>query len=255
VSGRYQPEQYWADRLNDRFDLRATGHIEYSSGYNAWLYRGKRRALRRLSRGVDPPADALDVGSGVGWVVHELREMGHRVDGCDIAPVAIERLAARFPDSAFFVATLGTDPLPREDASYDLITVLDVTYHITDDGLWEAGLADLARLLRPGGRIIVSDGLGSADVRPAEHVHFRSRDRWAEAAARHGLQLTRVLPYFRWLSRPRELTGWSRLPDGARGAVEYTLEWCGPRTPHMRGAALERPRDVSSTGPNAAVVS
>jgi SAM-dependent methyltransferase len=241
MSGGYQPAKYWSERLADQYDLRGTGHLSYSRGYNQWLYRAKRRALKRALEGVEPGATALDLGSGTGWVVRELLAAGLKVEGCDIAELAVDRLRERFPGATFFQATLGRDPLPREDATYDLVTALDVMYHVTDDSAWGAALSEAARVLRPGGFLVASDGLGAEDRMPSDHVRFRSLGRWSEAAAAAGLRRERVDPYFRWLSRDRhEGLVVRRLPDGLRGATEYALETLAPRAPHMQLAVFSR---------------
>jgi SAM-dependent methyltransferase len=150
----------------------------------------------------------------------------------------VDELERRFPDTTFFALAFGSARIPRDDASYGLITALDVTYHVTDDALWLSGMAELARVLAPGGRVLVSDGLGPADVEPAPHVRFRSRQTWTQVEEL-GLTLRKVQPYFRWLSRPRDTRGFRHLNDGFRGGLEFALERVVPRNPHMRWAILE----------------
>lgn len=236
----YRPNEYWSARLAREFNLRGTGHISYSERYNAWLYRAKRRALRRGLRGLRPPLDALDVGSGTGWAVPELLRLGTRLEGCDIVEESVRRLGERFPDCTFFRLALGAEPIPRPDSSYDLVIALDVLYHLPSDPEWEAGLAELARVLRSHGRLVVTDGFGDEDRAPAAHVRFRSQRRWRSAASEHGLELAEARPLYRWLSRDPNGGPLARLPDGARGAVEYCLEFLWPREPHMRCAVLVR---------------
>jgi SAM-dependent methyltransferase len=237
----YEPATYWQDRLADDFSLRGTGHIAYSEGYNRWLYRAKRRALRSALRGVRR-GRALDVGSGVGWVVEQLLAEGFAVDGCDIAPVAVSRLRTRFPASTFVEHAVGDGRLPFPDASFDVVTMFDVAYHVTDDDRFVAAVSDLARVAVPGGAVVVTDGFGSADVVPARHVRFRSRARWDAVVRDAGLAVDRVVPMFRWLSRDRDAGVLLRhLPDGVRGGLEYGLEGLVPRTPHLSCAVLRRP--------------
>jgi SAM-dependent methyltransferase len=236
----YRPDEYWEDRLRKHPDLRGTGHVSYSESYNAWLYRGKRRALHKALRHLPARSRVLDVGSGVGWVVDQLRQAGHRADGCDIAPTAVAALTQRFPDATFFLATIGGDPLPVEDASYDAVTFLDVAYHIVDEAAWERAVADVARVLRPGGHLVVIDQLGAEDQAPAAHVRFRSRDHWARVSSAHGLSVVEVLPTYRYLSRPRHPSRLSRLPDSARGAVEYVLDAVSHTEPRMRCAVFRK---------------
>ena len=234
----YDPEQYWSDRLDAGLGLRATGHWRYSARYNRWLYRAKGRALRRALADAPRPMRALDIGSGTGWVVEQLLAAGATVDGSDLAEPALRDLRQRHPESDFFRLAIGTDGVPRPDGSYDVVTAMDVLYHVTDDSQWQTAVAELARVLKPGGRLVITDTLGDSDLSPAPHVRFRSMGRWLDAAAHAGLAHEASGPLFRWLSRPVQTPGFERLPDGVRGAVEYALERVAPNPPHMRWATF-----------------
>lgn len=235
---RYHPEQFWSKRLEKDFDLRGVGHRGYSAAYNRWVYRQKGRVLDAAVGSSAGGLSALDVGSGVGWVVERLLGYGARVEGCDIAPVAVEELSRRFPGVSFFRAEIGVTPVPRPDASYELITALDVMYHVTDDAIWHAALVELARVLGPGGRLVVTDRLAGDTTAPARHVRFRSMAEWSEAAASVGLELRDVRGVFRWLSRSRGESRLDRLPDGARAPLEYALDRALPGEPHTRCAVF-----------------
>ncbi len=237
----YCPGEYWTRRLESERSLRGTGHILYSEGYNRWLYRAKRRALRRALGDAVAQTRALDAGCGSGWVVGQLTAMGASVDGFDIAAPAVERLRAQSEGGDFFQLALGEEPIPRPDASYDLVTALDVAYHVVDDQRWENAVAEMARVLRPGGRLMVTDSLGPVDRRASAHVRFRSAQRWRDAASDAGLRLESTGPLYRWLSRDPGRGGFSRLPGRVRGALEYGLETLAPRSPHMRWAILRKP--------------
>ncbi len=239
MSADYDPRAYWSQRLKQNFNVRGTGHLDYDERYNAWLYRAKARALRQAIAGARPGDPALDLGSGTGWVVAQLLEHGLAVDGCDISELAVARLERGFPTASFFTLALGEDRIERPDACYSVITALDLIYHVVERRRWLDGLAEIARVLRPGGRLIVSDGFGANDSVPAPHVRFRSRETWRQAE-RLGLVVTEIRPYYRWLSRDRASPGFRRLPDGARGALEFALERLAPRAPHMRCAVLTR---------------
>jgi SAM-dependent methyltransferase len=246
MSDSYEPKSYWSRRLEADFDLRGTGHAAYSARYNTWLYRQKAVVLRKALADVPRGVRALDVGSGVGWVVAQLLRRGFTVEGCDITDVAVERLTERFPSVPFLVLALGQDAIPRDDHVYDVVTMLDVAYHIVEDDVWVAGLRELRRVLKPGGRLIVTDRLGDQPDRVAAHVRFRSREDWENAGGSLGLRLIRVSPLFRWLARDAWIRGWSKMPDHARGATEYLLERAIPRTPQLRWAVFVSESDGES---------
>lgn len=238
MPAEYKPAEYWGRRLAAAYNLRGTGHVVYSEAYNRWLYRRKRAVLRRALAGMPAGARALDVGSGTGWVVGELLRAGAQVEACELVPEAVARLATDFPDVSVFPHALGAEALPRPDGSFELVTLVDVAYHLTDEAAWETGLRELARVLRPGGRLVVTDALGDAGARPAPQVAFRPRAAWDAAGARLGLRVAAVFPLFSWLSRDRDARAVRHLPDGARGAVEFGLERLAPRRPHLRCAVL-----------------
>ncbi len=238
MAGAYEPGDYWEERLRGDFSLKGVGHWEYDDAYNRWLYQAKADALNAALTGIG--GRALDVGSGIGWVVGQLLDRDFAVDGCDIAEVAVERLGQEYPAAQFFQAAIGTDPLPRDDATFDVVTMLDVAYHITDDRLWASAIGDIARVLKPGGVLIVTDGMGAETVSPDAHVRFRSEGEWRRCVAAQGLVLSDPRVLYRRLSRPRGLRGWRRLPDGLRGQVEYRLDKLGLGRPNLRWAAIRK---------------
>jgi SAM-dependent methyltransferase len=234
----YEPARYWSERLKRDFNLTGVGHVAFSPAYNRWPYRRKQEALATALTGMPAGVPALDIGSGVGWVVGQLRDYGLAVDGCDITEIAVERLTIRFPNSAFFQLNLGAELIPRDDASLWLVTMLDVAYHITDDDLWRTGIRDIARVLKPGGRLVITDRLATEPIQASDHVRFRSKREWATVADNLGLRLNRVDPLYSWLSRSKRVRGWSWIPDELRGRLEYRLEDLVPKEPHLRWAVL-----------------
>jgi SAM-dependent methyltransferase len=240
--GDYEPETYWSERLERDFTLRGTGHVSYSESYNEWVYRRKAKALRQALEGAPSGGHALDLGSGVGWGVRQLLSHDFKVDGCDITLVAVQRLAQEIPEATFFQANLGSAPVPRDDQTFDVVTLLDVAYHITNDELWSAAVRDVGRLLKPGGVFIITDRIGTNREQVQEHVVFRSQRDWEQAASAAGMRLVQVQPLYTWLSRPKNIRGWRRVPDDVRGRVEYLLDEhpVVPRAPHLRWGAFAR---------------
>ena len=186
----YRPEEYWQTRLRPRrFSLGGVGHQDYSDAYNAWLYRAKRRALRRgLPGSLAERRRALDVGSGVGWVVAS----SARLASPPTAWTSRRRWRSSgsppaFPTPASSARRRHRPACRWRTAGYDIVTLLDVAYHVTDDARLRRGRGGVwPRSPRPGGRLLVTDALGAEDRRPAPHVRFRSRAAWEAAAGRGG---------------------------------------------------------------------
>jgi ubiquinone/menaquinone biosynthesis C-methylase UbiE len=99
-----------------------------------------------------PVGRALDAACGTGRHTARLAARGHRVVGIDASPEMLARAQARVPAAELEVGTL--EALPLADASVDLAVCALALTHVPDLG---PALRELARVVRPGGRLVVSD--------------------------------------------------------------------------------------------------
>jgi SAM-dependent methyltransferase len=99
-----------------------------------------------------PVGDALDAASGTGRHAQHLAGLGHRVTGVDGSPDMLDRARARVPSAEFLRGDL--DRLPVGDASMDLVVCSLALTHVAALG---PVLAEFARVLRPGGNVVLSD--------------------------------------------------------------------------------------------------
>lgn len=95
----------------------------------------------------------LDAGCGSGPLSARLRAKGASVTAFDASPAMVELARERLgPEADLRVADLG-ERLPFEDNAFDDVVASLVLHYLED---WAAPLAELRRVLRPGGRLIVS---------------------------------------------------------------------------------------------------
>jgi SAM-dependent methyltransferase len=94
----------------------------------------------------------LDAGCGAGTVSVALRDRGAIVAGFDRSTKMVELARQRLGDDADLRAADITRPLPYADAAFDDVVAALVLHYLED---WTAPLAELRRVLRPGGRLIV----------------------------------------------------------------------------------------------------
>jgi SAM-dependent methyltransferase len=95
----------------------------------------------------------LDAGCGAGPLFAALRDRGAIVTGIDKSAGMVELARRRLGDDADLqVAELGS-PLPFPDGTFDDVTASLVLHYLED---WGPALAELRRVLKPGGRLIVS---------------------------------------------------------------------------------------------------
>ena len=105
----------------------------------------------------DPPARILDVGCGTGSLAVLLAQAGHEVTGIDTSAqmLALARAKAATAGVRVDVARADAAAPPFPPASVDVVLCRHVLWALPDR---DAVLASWARLLRPGGRLVLVEG-------------------------------------------------------------------------------------------------
>ncbi len=203
----------------------ATSELDriYPASYHAFQFsqenfgfvhrvRSRLEARRLLSycNHLGDVARILDVGCGDGFHLALLKEYGRqgwKLEGVDTSDRAVE--AARDAGLNVHMGTVESASLPAE--SYDLVLLIATIEHVADP---PAVMRAAARLLRPGGRVvIVTDNTATLDFRlfGGRHwggYHFprhwnlfdkRSLRMLAEQAGLEVLQLATALSPVNWV--------------------------------------------------------
>lgn len=97
----------------------------------------------------EEPCDVVDLGAGTGKLTRALIAVGHVVTAIEPLPEMLELLPAAAPGAAAILGTAEVIPLP--DASADVVTC-GQSFHWFDHAV---ALPEIARVLRPGGRLAV----------------------------------------------------------------------------------------------------
>jgi SAM-dependent methyltransferase len=196
----YEPREFWQRRLSEHFDLRGTGESGLSLAYNRACYALRRSVLDRALADAGATLagrTVLDVGCGTGFFTAYYLERGARVTGLDIAPVAVERLAARHPEARFLLADVSEAEI---SGRFDIVNAFDVLYHITDDARWERAVRHLAAAVAPGGLLLATDTFAALGGL-ALHNRSRPLDRYRALLAEAGLAIGRIYPTHVLLNR------------------------------------------------------
>jgi SAM-dependent methyltransferase len=148
----------------------------------------KQLALLELF-GLQPSSDVLEIGCGVGRLAYELSDYldpDARYAGFDISKTAIdwlnENYAPRLANFSFGLADVlnprfrpdGTvkasdAAFPYPDDAFDLVVAFEVFMHMEKDGV-AAYLEESARVLRDGGRAVVTFMAIYDDAKPGRHA-------------------------------------------------------------------------------------
>ncbi len=99
----------------------------------------------------------VDAGCGPGWLTGHLAGRGLDIVGLDVSPSLVTLARTNHPDLTFSVGSV-TD-LPFDDRSLAGVLSWYVLHHVPDDVL-PAVLAEFARVLVPGGQLLVGGHSG-----------------------------------------------------------------------------------------------
>ena len=202
----------------------------------------RRRAALALLADL-PPGRALDAPCGDGALARELSARGWRVCGADIAPVHIDGAASLRLDL--------DQPLPFSDGAFDAVVSLEGIEHLLSPARC---LAEFCRVLRPGGRLVVTtpnvnnvqsrwhylmagrfSGFRPLVRRPltaedgdlVKHVTVPYLPTLVYVLSRHGVAVERVdvtmVRTRQWLALPLALPIWLASRRAPAGSVTRTL--------------------------------
>ncbi|MCB5204987.1 metalloregulator ArsR/SmtB family transcription factor [Neorhizobium sp. T786] len=183
--------------------------------------------------GKDPVDALLDLGTGTGWILQLLSKVYRRAVGIDASRDMLSVARANLDKAGIVKASVRQGDifnLPLEGQDFDLITIHQVLHFLDQP---ELAIAEAARVLRPGGRLLIVDlAPHNLEYLRDDHAHVRlgfSHPAMADWLEKVGLDVQEVidlntdkqgapsLTATLWIARDRRLL----IADGA-AAEELT---------------------------------
>jgi SAM-dependent methyltransferase len=131
----------------------ATFAVEAAIEAEHWWFVGRRKLFAReiARRRIGPAARILDLGTSTGTNLRMLREAGFRnIAGLDSSEEALRWCVDKLPGNVV-KGDITRLPFGRDQA--DLVLATDVIEHLDDD---RAAIREIARVLKPGGAVLVA---------------------------------------------------------------------------------------------------
>ena len=187
------------DRTRGSLDVldTADGYAAWSASYDTRvnpLLLAEQPAMSALLDGVST-GRALDAACGTGRFSRMLADRGYDVTGVDLSEAMLVRARENVPEATFHTGSL--QQLPCADGLFDVVCCGLALTHVQ---LLDPAIAELSRVLRDGGRLLVSD-IHPVAVATGSHAFFR-------------------------------------YPDGSRGVVRNELHWHGEYLDAFTAAGL-----------------
>jgi SAM-dependent methyltransferase len=201
------------------FAVACTRDLDYFLQSGAAAAQAIRSALASVGRPVETFEAVLDFGCGCGRVLRHFADLpAGRLHGCDYDAAAIAWMERHAPFARVALNGL-RPPLPYASGAFDLVYALSVFTHLPVD-LQRAWMAELRRVLRPGG-VLVLTTMGerfAARLTAAEQDAFRSGELVVRDGRLAGTNACAAYHPERWV-RDRLAVGFRVLGFRPAGAV------------------------------------
>lgn len=146
------------------FDKRKGGFInsyEFMEGLKV-KQRLYRLALNLIPNAIEEGEIALDIGSGLSTIEPYITKKGYRYLATDFSPAMLKR-AQELHTGVDIVQSDLLAGLPLAAGSAQLITGINVLYNFSEEALQQIVVPELARVLRPGGRLVIANPMPAAN--------------------------------------------------------------------------------------------
>lgn len=206
---RFDARRYWEERLSDDYSLTGVGFRRLGPGFNRWAYRVRQARFEDAVDRLELDAGSVrvvDVGSGTGFYVDRWLQRGAHVTGLDLTETAVDHLRRAYPGASFLRADVG-DPSVVDQigaGTVDVVSAMDVLFHIVDDAAYATALANIHALLRPGGHLLYSDAFVRGPTQRVEHRVSRSLPEVTTVMRDVGLEVVDRRPFFWLMNDPQD---------------------------------------------------
>ena len=135
------------------------------------FFSNKVREVAIQAANVQQGSIAADVGAGTGFITEELLKHKAKVIAIDQSVEMIEEMKKRFCCCGIDYRIGEAEKLPVENEKVDFVFANMYLHHVEDP---PAAIKEMVRILRPGGKIVITD----ADKHNYEFLRTEQHDRW-----------------------------------------------------------------------------
>jgi len=184
------------DRISDKFDTMPADEIDnyYLKPLNSWYgsiihlyYKYLAHYCMTKPAHLKKGSKILDVGCGVGTLVHQFNKLGHQATGIDVNKNAIQNTIS--PRNCFLVQN--SSKLDYPENFFDLIVSREVLEHIPaseiDDCINEWHRISKGLMIH----IIAVSDRGSRVINDPAHINVQSERWWIDKFFAHGYKVIR----------------------------------------------------------------
>lgn len=163
-------QEYWDKLLSENTSLKGVGWPNWPESYNLIVYKkyliGFEKVINDLQANygfqLNDSINIFEAGPGTGFYTNYFHQAGIKdYTGADISETSIIKLKSKYPGYSFIRKDISEDDkfISENESKFDLVNIVDVLLHITDDEKFRRAVKNLSSLVKPGGYIIVGDAI------------------------------------------------------------------------------------------------
>ena len=163
-------QEYWDKLLSENTSLKGVGWPNWPESYNLILYKkyliGFEKVINDLNNNYSFPLkdkiSVFEIGPGTGFYTNYFFQAGVKnYTGADISEASVQKLKTKYPGFKFIRKDISEDDdfVKENENKFDMICIVDVLLHITDDAKFRRAVKNICRMVKPGGYIIVGDAI------------------------------------------------------------------------------------------------
>ena len=203
MDASFAGKSYWEERLSKNYSLGGVGHLATGKYYNYWVYKTRRDCVRRILKKMNLAKNSLclDIGSGTGFYLDLLNKAGFtNIKGSDLTDIAVTNLKKNYPSQNIISLDISSNQIdPKE--TYDLITCMDVMFHITDNARYENAFKNISNLLKKGGYLVLTENFCPVNA-DRGHIHDRTKQEIIDSLEFNELKIEAIVSKFILLNPP-----------------------------------------------------
>jgi len=132
-----------------------------------WQEILEQRILPGALNDIDLGSQVIEIGPGPGFTTEVLLRSGCHVTAVEIDPVLASQLRGRLEGAPVEVTVGDAGEIGLESGTYTGAASFHMLHHVPTDEGQDRIFSELARLVRPGGVVLLADGLSNDDIRKA----------------------------------------------------------------------------------------
>jgi 2-polyprenyl-3-methyl-5-hydroxy-6-metoxy-1,4-benzoquinol methylase len=207
ATDQFNAKEYWENRLKTHKGLEGVGFTSLGKYFNIYAYKARKHCFLTALKDIDfnpKESKVADIGSGIGYWIETLDQLKTKeIYGFDITTEAVLLLTNKFPNHTFQQLDIGKQIPDSLKEKFDVITCMDVLFHIVDDKAYLQAFKNINSMLKPGGFFICSEYVIPKEKKAvSSYFVMKTKEEFDKIINESRFELVKSSPYMQIINIP-----------------------------------------------------